>query len=85
MKQQQELWVINAILQSKVYRIFTSFHMFLRNCFNSFMHNVVKWPNILLKSCGVNTVRFLRHVWSFCNVMHERVEYFQDILAAPKI
>ena len=23
------------------------------NIFNPFMHNVVKWPNILLKSCGV--------------------------------
>ena len=22
--------------------------------FNSYVHNVQKWPNILLKSCGVN-------------------------------
>ena len=26
--------------------------------FNPFMHNVVKWPNIL-KSCGVNTITTL--------------------------
>ena len=26
--------------------------------FNPFMHNVVKWPNILLKSCGVHNARF---------------------------
>ena len=38
------------------------------------MHNVVKWPNILQKSCGVNTARFLKYVWSFYNIMHERVK-----------
>ena len=27
---------------------------------NPFMHNVVKWPNILLKSCGVNSARALQ-------------------------
>ena len=37
------------------------------------MHNVVKWPNILYKSCGVNTARFLKYVWPFYNIMHERV------------
>ena len=26
---------------------------------NPFMHNVVKWPNIFLKFCAVNTSRFL--------------------------
>ena len=25
---------------------------------NPFMHNVVKWPNILQKSCGVHTARY---------------------------
>ena len=40
--------------------------------FNPFMHNVVKWPNILWKSCGVHTARFLKYVWPFYN-MHERV------------
>ena len=37
------------------------------------MHNVVKWPNIILKSCGVNTARFLKCVWPFYN-MHERAK-----------
>ena len=37
------------------------------------MHNVVKWPNILQKSCGVNTARFLKYVRPFYNIMHERV------------
>ena len=40
------------------------------------MHNVVKWPNILEKSCGVNTARFLRYVWLFYNIMHERVKTY---------
>ena len=34
------------------------------------MHNVVKWPNILQKSCGV---KILKYVWPFYNIMHERV------------
>ena len=29
---------------------------------NPFMHNVVKWPNIL------------KYVWPFYNIMHERVK-----------
>ena len=41
---------------------------------NPFMHNVVKWPNILQKSCGVNTARFLKYVWPIYNIMHERVK-----------
>ena len=31
------------------------------------MHNVVEWPNTLLKK------RFLKYVWPFYNIMHERV------------
>ena len=42
---------------------------------NPFMHNVVKWPNILLKSCGVHTAKFLKYVWPFYNIIHERVKY----------
>ena len=38
------------------------------------MQDVVKWPNILQKSCGVHTARFLKYVWSFYNIMHERVK-----------
>ena len=40
--------------------------------YNPFMHNLAKWPNILLKSCGVNTPRFLKYVWEFYNIMHQR-------------
>ena len=40
---------------------------------NSFMHNVVKWPNILQKSWGAHTTRFLKYVWPFHNIMHGRV------------
>ena len=49
------------------------FSMFLKQVFNTFMHNVAKWSNILQKSCGVNTARFLKYVWPFYN-MHERVK-----------
>ena len=44
-------------------------------CFNPFMYNVVKWPNILLKSCGVHIARFLKYAWLFYNIMHERVNH----------
>ena len=37
------------------------------------MYNVSKWPNILLKSCGAHTVRLLKYVWPFYNIMHEKV------------
>ena len=40
---------------------------------NPFMHNVVKWPNILLKSCFVNNPRFLKYVWPFYDIMYKRV------------
>ena len=42
---------------------------------NLFMHNFVKWPHILKKSYGVNTARFLKYVWPFYNIMHERVKW----------
>ena len=44
------------------------------NQFNLFMYNIVKWPNILQKSCGANNARFLKYVWPFYNIMHERVK-----------
>ena len=47
--------------------------LFLIALFSSFMHNVVKWPNILYKSCGVHTATFLKYVCPFYNIMHERV------------
>ena len=41
---------------------------------NPFMHNVVKWPNVLQKFCHVHTARFLKYVWPFYNIMHEKVK-----------
>ena len=49
------------------------------------MHNVVKWPNILLKYCGVNTARFLKYVWPFYNIMHERVKENGTLLILDSI
>ena len=40
---------------------------------NPFMNKIIKWPNILKKSCGVYTARFLKYVGPFYNIMHERV------------
>ena len=45
----------------------------IKEIFNLFMHNVEKWPNTLLKFCSVNTVRYLKYVWLFLNIIHERV------------
>ena len=42
--------------------------------FKSFMHNIEKWSNILCKSLGVHTIKFLKHIWSFFNIMQERVK-----------
>ena len=55
-------------------RLFGKSNIHSRDRLNSFMHNVVKWPNIPLKSCGVHTTRFLKYVCSFNNIMHERVK-----------
>ena len=40
----------------------------------SSMYNVEKWPKLFLKSCGVNTAKFLRRVWPFFKIMHEMVK-----------
>ena len=45
-------------------KISTDNTQLLHKLFNPFMHNVAKWPNILLK-----------YVWPFYNIMHERVKY----------
>ena len=37
------------------------------------MHNVEKWSNILYTFCGVHTARFLKYVWPFFNIMHEKI------------
>ena len=41
---------------------------------NPSTHNGAKWPNILQKSCGVQTARFFKYVWPFCNIMLEMVK-----------
>ena len=46
---------------------------------NPFIHNVEKWLNIPLKSCGVNVARFLKHVWPFLNPMNERVNHLVEL------
>ena len=38
--------------------------------------SVEKWSNIHLKFCGVNTERFVKYVWPFFNIMHERANRF---------
>ena len=40
--------------------------------FNLFVHNIKKWSNMLQKSCGVHTARFLKYVWPFFKIMDER-------------
>ena len=42
--------------------------------FKLFLHNVEEWPNIILKSCDVNTAKFLKYVRPFLNVMHETIK-----------
>ena len=49
--------------------------------FNLFMHDVEKWPTVLLKFCIVHTARFLMYVWPFFNI-HERVKVFDLLLIA---
>ena len=39
---------------------------------NPFMY-IKKWPNILLKSCGVDTAIFLKYIWPFFNIMHKKI------------
>ena len=48
-----------------------SFEIIFRIRIYLFMHSV-KWPNILLKYCGVHTARFFKCVWPFYNML-ERV------------
>ena len=45
---------------------------------NPFNHNVEKRSNILLKSSGVSTVRFLKYVQPFFKIVNERVKYKKD-------
>ena len=47
--------------------------IFINLTVNPFMYNIEKWLNILLKSCGVNTAKFLKYVRPFFNIICERV------------
>ena len=68
----QQSSYMNIPVSCKTFALIRIF-CFSSNYVNPFMHNVVKWPNMLSKSCGVNSARFLKYVWPFCNIMHERV------------
>ena len=41
---------------------------------NAFMHNTVKWTNILFKMLRCEHRKVLKYVWPFCNIMHKRVK-----------
>ena len=49
------------------------------------MHNVEKWPNILKKSSGVKTARFLKYNWPFFSNMYERVNLVVPIINVMKV
>ena len=38
------------------------------------MHDIEKWPNLFYKSYGVNTLRLLKFVWKYFNILHESVK-----------
>ena len=83
-------WVLNMSLeQSGGNQTFERFTLALFECsfgkimtkkskeqkaINPFMHYVEKLPNILLKSCAVNTARVLKYVWPLFNIIHERIK-----------
>ena len=52
-------------------RMLCSMFLKLTHCF---MDDVEKWPNMRWMSWGVHTVNFLKYVWWFYNIMHERVK-----------
>ena len=55
-------------------------HCYLIKMSTHFMHNVEKWPTILLKSCGVNTAIILKYVRPFLTIMHERAILAKDFI-----
>ena len=64
--------------------LFNIFFIARENCFilleenvNPCIHNVEKWPNTFLKSCGVHPARFLQYVRPFFNIMNERVKFIR--------
>ena len=50
-----------------------NFQSQLQDLHDRFMYNVEKWLNILQKSCGIHTARFLKYVWTFFDIMNGRV------------
>ena len=48
---------------------FFHFHPCQKPLNNPLFRYVEKWPNILSKSCGVQTTRFSKYVWPFFNIM----------------
>ena len=59
-------WVNNIFCKYKLIHL-------LKKLFNPVTHDVKKWPNMFEIFYGVHTARFLKYVWSFFNIMHERV------------
>ena len=63
---------------------YVNFGKFIGKCMswrNAFINRFHAWcckmaKHTLKKSCGVNTARFLKYVWQFYNIMHERVNPF---------
>ena len=82
--QQITNFIENNILYHQYQSGYRKHHSTLTILFNPFMHNVVKWSNILSKPCGVHTARFLKYVWPFYNITHEKVKLRNDIKKATK-
>ena len=41
---------------------------------NPFMQNIKKMTKHTFKSCWVHTANFLKYVWPFFNIMHQRLK-----------
>ena len=69
----------NSFKKSFKKNLFKKSHDVFRFCqfnFNPFMHNVVK--------C-VNMARFLKYVWPFYNIMHEKVNCMKIRVACSRL
>ena len=66
--------VLNTLVS--ILDFFTSF----LTSFKPFIHNVKKLPNILQKSCGVNTARFLKYVWPFSTLCMKGLKCYEDLI-----
>ena len=80
-----EHWVKWVKCSNRFWKIDSAFDLFqtnqvglygwktCREWLNPFIHYFKKWSNMLLKSCSLNTARFLKYVWPFFNIMNERI------------